>query len=72
MGTVISADRLEAIRRLSTCLVASTIETFGVRLRNTGFTNSDIRCIFEDFPTMVGYAATARIKSSEPPMEGQS
>jgi 4-hydroxy-4-methyl-2-oxoglutarate aldolase len=72
MSTVIPTDRLEAFRRLSTCIVASAIETFGVRLRNTGFTNSSIRCIFEDFPTMVGYAATARIRTSDPPMEGHS
>jgi 4-hydroxy-4-methyl-2-oxoglutarate aldolase len=72
MGTVIPAERLEAFRRLSTCIVASAIETFNVRLRNTGFTNSSVRCIFPEFPPMVGYAATARIKGSDPPMEGHS
>ncbi len=72
MGTVVAASQLGAFRRLSTCIVASAIETFGVRLLNTGFTNSSVRCIFEDFPPMVGYAATARIRSSDPPMEGRS
>jgi 4-hydroxy-4-methyl-2-oxoglutarate aldolase len=68
----LAAAQLEALRRLSTCVVASTIETFGVRLRNTGFADSTIRCAFPDFPVMLGYATTARIRSAEPPMEGRS
>jgi 4-hydroxy-4-methyl-2-oxoglutarate aldolase len=63
---------LGQIGRLSTCIVASTIETFDVRLRNMGFTDSSVRCIFEDLPPIVGYAATARIRTSDPPMEGHS
>jgi regulator of RNase E activity RraA len=39
-------------------------------LPNTGFANSSIRCIFEDQPPMAGYAVTARIRTSKPPMEG--
>jgi 4-hydroxy-4-methyl-2-oxoglutarate aldolase len=63
---------LEQLRRLDACTVANAIETFDVRLRNTGFTDSSVRCMFDDFPPMVGYAATARIRTSEPPMEGHS
>ena len=61
--------QLEQFRRLSTCLVASAIETFRVRLPNTGFANSSIKCIFKDQPAMAGYAATARMRSSSPRME---
>jgi regulator of RNase E activity RraA len=61
--------QLEQYRRLSTCLVASAIETFRVRLPNTGFANSSIRCIFKDQPAMAGYAVTARMRSSNPRME---
>ena len=61
--------QLEQFRRLSTCVVASAIETFHVRLPNTGFADSGIRCIFEDQPSMIGYAATARMRSSNPRME---
>jgi 4-hydroxy-4-methyl-2-oxoglutarate aldolase len=64
--------QLQQLRSLSTCIVASAIESFGVRLRNQGFTDSRVRCVFEDLPPVVGYAATARIRSSEPPMEGRS
>lgn len=66
---MIKPGQLEQFRRLSTCLVASAIETFHVRLPNTGFADSSIRCIFEDQPAMIGYAATARMRSSNPRME---
>ncbi len=63
---------LEELRRLDSCNVANAIEKFGVRLRNSGFTDSTVRCLFEDFPPLVGYAATVRVRTSEPPMEGDS
>jgi 4-hydroxy-4-methyl-2-oxoglutarate aldolase len=63
---------LEQLRQLDSCSVANAIETFGVRLRNTGFADSSVRCLFEDLPPMVGYAATMRIRTSDPPMEGDS
>jgi regulator of RNase E activity RraA len=63
---------LENLRAIDSCTVANAIETFDVRLRNTGFADSRIRCIFTEFPPMIGYAATARIRTSEPPMEGHS
>jgi 4-hydroxy-4-methyl-2-oxoglutarate aldolase len=62
---------LDALRRVDTCSVANAIETFEVRLRNTGFASSEIRCMFEDFPPMVGYAATARLRTGSPPIVGR-
>jgi len=58
------------LQQLSTCVVASTIETFHVRLPNTGFADSRIRSILGDLPPMVGYVATGRVRSAAPPMEG--
>ena len=63
---------LEELRQLDSCSVANAIETFDVRLRNSGFADSTVRCIFEDFPPLVGYAATVRVRTSDPPMEGDS
>jgi len=57
---------------MDSCSIANAIETFDVRLRNRGFTDSSIHCVFNDFPPVVGYAATARVRTSEPPMEGHS
>jgi 4-hydroxy-4-methyl-2-oxoglutarate aldolase len=61
---------LERLRRLSTCVVASAIETFQLRLPNTGFASSSVQCIFKERLPMVGYAATARMRSAKPPMVG--
>jgi 4-hydroxy-4-methyl-2-oxoglutarate aldolase len=61
---------VEALRRLDTCMIANAIETFNVRLRNTGFADAQVRCMFQDAPPMVGFAATARLRSGEPPMLG--
>jgi 4-hydroxy-4-methyl-2-oxoglutarate aldolase len=61
--------RFDDLRQLSTCLTASAIETFGVRMYNTGFADSTIGCIFKEVPPVLGYAATARIRSANPPME---
>lgn len=62
--------QLEQLRKLSTCLVASAIETLDVRLPNTGFADSSIRCVFQDLSPVAGFAATARIRTATPPMEG--
>jgi len=63
-------EELNALRQFDSCMVANAVESFNVRLRNTGFTDASIRCMFEDFPPMVGYAVTARLRSGEPPMRG--
>jgi len=61
--------QLEQFHRWSTCVVASAIEMFHVRLPNTGFADSSIRCIFPNRAPIAGYAVTARIRTSNPPME---
>ena len=61
---------LDALRQFDTCMVANAVERFNLRLRNTGFTDGSIHCMFPDAPPMVGYAATARLRSGEPPMKG--
>jgi 4-hydroxy-4-methyl-2-oxoglutarate aldolase len=71
-ASVLSERQLDALRRLDTCSVSNAIETFGIRLRNTGFADASIRCVFDDLPPMVGYAATARLRSGSPPMQGGS
>lgn len=68
----LTPSQLAELRALSTCVVASAIEMFDVRLRNRGFTDSRLHCMFPELPAAVGYAATARIRSSDPPMEGHS
>jgi 4-hydroxy-4-methyl-2-oxoglutarate aldolase len=63
---------LAQLGQLDACTVANAIETFGMRLRNSGFTDASVRCQFDELPPLVGYAATVRIRTVEPPMEGDS
>ena len=69
---LLTAEELESLRGLNSCQVADAIEAFDVRLRNEGFMDSSIRCMFPNLPPMAGYAVTARIRTSEPPMTGRS
>lgn len=72
MRGVLTPEQLEALRRLGTCMVSNAIEAFDVRLRNSGFADASIQCMFDDFPPIVGYAATARVRTSVPPMQGHN
>jgi len=68
----LTSAQLEALRQIDTCAVSNAVETFSLRLRNEGFANSSIRCMFPQLQPMVGYAVTCRIRSSGPPPKGHS
>ena len=67
MNTSLTPEQLEALRRLDACTLANTIETFHERLRDEGFMDSAIRCLFPSLQPMLGYAATVKIRGSAPP-----
>lgn len=71
VAPLLREEELHALRHLDSCMVSDAIETFEVRLRNTGFADSRIHCIFEDFAPLVGYAATARLRTEEAPIVGR-
>ncbi len=65
--TVLPAD----IKRLSafdTCTISNAIEELNVRLRNEGFISGVVQCRFPGLAPMIGYAATARVRTGSPPM----
>jgi 4-hydroxy-4-methyl-2-oxoglutarate aldolase len=68
----LSPEVLEGIRGFDTCTIANAIERFGVRLRNEGFTRPGLHCVTGGFPRLLGYAATCRVRSSDPPLSGNS
>ena len=63
---------LDAIRQFDTCTIANAIERFRVRLRNVGFTRPGLRCVTGGSPRILGYAATCRVRSADPPMSGNT
>ncbi len=70
--SLLTEQDLDALRQFDTCMVANAIDSSNVRLRNTGFADASIQCMFQDAPPTVGYAATARLRSGEPPIGGGS
>jgi len=65
-------EQFESIRRLETCVVANAIDSLNVRLRNEGYADSSIRCMYPRLTPMLGYAVTLKIKCSSPPLEGNA
>ena len=70
MHTPLSSEQINQLRSFNTCVISDAIETFGVRLRNEGFATAGFRCLFKNFPPLVGYAATCKIRSAHPPIVG--
>ena len=67
MNAVLTPEQLEELRRIDACTLANAIETFHERLRNEGFVDHTVSCLFPKLPPMIGYAATIRIRGSAPP-----
>jgi regulator of RNase E activity RraA len=67
MKTVLTPGQLESLRRLDACTLANAIEAFHERLRNEGFADNSVHCLFPHLRPMLGYAATIKIRGSAPP-----
>jgi 4-hydroxy-4-methyl-2-oxoglutarate aldolase len=65
-----SLEQINLLRSFNTCVISEAIEAFGVRLRNEGFATAGFRCLFKSLPPMVGYAATCKVRSADPPIVG--
>jgi 4-hydroxy-4-methyl-2-oxoglutarate aldolase len=68
--SVLTPELVEQYRRLNGPSVSNAIETFDVRLRNEGFADGRVRCLFPKQAPVIGYAVTARIRCSAPPPVG--
>ena len=67
MSRALTAEEIENLRRIDACTMANAIETFHERLRNEGFVNHCVSCLFPKLPPVIGYAATVKIRGSAPP-----
>src|SRR5579864_6695727 len=72
LRTALSSSDFERIRQLDTCTVSNAIERLNVRLRNEGFVSSAVHCQFPHLAPMLGYAVTGLIRTSTPPVVGNS
>ena len=57
----LSSQDLAVLREVTSPTICNAIETFKIRDRATGFMGPEIKCIFPDLGTLVGYACTAVI-----------
>lgn len=69
---MLTAEQLERLRRIDACTLANAIETFQERLRDEGFVDHSIGCLFPKLSPIVGYAATVRIRGSAVPTAGRA
>lgn len=68
--TVHSPDVLEQLRRYDTPTICNVIELLESRPRTSGYMDRRIQACFPKLPPVVGYAATATFRASEPPRAG--
>ena len=66
----VPSDILDFLRRTDTCSVSNAIETLNVRMRNEGYVHGGLRCMFPELAPIAGYAVTASIRASAPPISG--
>jgi 4-hydroxy-4-methyl-2-oxoglutarate aldolase len=59
---------IEKLAAFDACTLSNAIEQMEVRLRNEGFIVRGSRCRFPSLPPMIGYAATGRVRTAEPPI----
>lgn len=64
----VNPEVLAALARYDTPTLSNAIETFDVRPRDEGYTTRKVRCMFPDMKPVVGFAATATIRTHEPPL----
>ena len=57
---------LAELRELDTPTISNILEPLDIRPRTEGFTRPEIKCVFPDMGTMVGYAVTLTISAASP------
>jgi len=67
MITPLTPGQAASLRQLDGCALANTIESFGTRLRNEGFADGSVRCMFPRLDPIVGHAVTLKIRGATPP-----
>jgi hypothetical protein len=69
---MLSLPTLHRLRQFDTPTICNLIELFDVRPRNTGYMDGRIMAVFPEMLPIVGFAATATIRSGAPPRRGDA
>ena len=66
----VQPEILDFLRNTDTCSVSNAIETLNIRMRNEGFIQNVVKCMFPAMLPVAGYAITGRIRTTAPPISG--
>jgi len=64
MALKLSEEQFENLRRQDSPTIANAVERFKVRRRVSGYAGYDLKCIFPELGTMLGYAVTCTADST--------
>jgi regulator of RNase E activity RraA len=67
----LSPEELERLRQFDTCTLSNAVERLNARPRNEGFITGVVTCRFPRLSPVIGYAVTARMRSSVTPVNGK-
>jgi regulator of RNase E activity RraA len=67
----LSYEHLERLGQFDTCTLSNAIERLNLRPRNEGFISGAVTCRFPQLAPVIGYAVTARMRSSATPVDGK-
>ena len=67
----LSREELDRLRQFDACTLSNAIERLNIRPRNEGFISGAVACRFPQLPPVIGYAVTARMRSSMMPINGR-
>jgi regulator of RNase E activity RraA len=67
----LSREAIDRLRQFDTCTLSNAIERLNLRPRNEGFIIGAVTCRFPQLAPVMGYAVTARMRSSATPVNGK-
>ena len=68
--SILTREELERLRQFDTCTLSNAIERLNIRQRNDGYITGPVICRFPQLAPVIGYAVTARMRSSMIPIGG--
>jgi 4-hydroxy-4-methyl-2-oxoglutarate aldolase len=72
-SSLLTSAVFKSLLKFDTCTVSNAIERLNGRLRNEGSISGRVtHCVFPELPTILGYAATGRMRSTSPPVSGRA
>jgi regulator of RNase E activity RraA len=69
--SLLTAEQLDALRKIDSPTVSNAIEQLGVRRRVDGYAGWELRCAFPELGTMLGYAVTCTADSTTESRTGE-